>query len=58
MKIKFKELKSKYQLALNNGDKTFFVEDTELLVGFAKYLIEYLENQCVQEGQLIDLVKK
>lgn len=40
---KLKSLKSSYNTALKNGKDKFVFEGKELLVSYAKYLIEYLD---------------
>lgn len=41
------ELKKSYNNAINNSQEIFIFEDNELLVDYAKYLIEYLESVLV-----------
>lgn len=38
------ELKNRYNKAIKNGNDTFMFNNVEILVGYAKYLIEYLET--------------
>jgi hypothetical protein len=42
---KLKELKAEYKKAVDAGQETFMFEDSELLVSYAKYMIEYLNSQ-------------
>lgn len=44
-KAKLKRLKQAYQKAINNDQEIFLFDNNELLVGYSKYLIEYLESQ-------------
>jgi len=37
-------LKVEYKKCVERGDETFMFDDVELVVGYAKYLIEHLEN--------------
>lgn len=37
--------KSEYELAKKNGQEVFMHADREVLVSFAKYVIEYAESQ-------------
>jgi hypothetical protein len=41
----FKELKKKYLKAKKDKEETFIWKDREILVSFAKYLIEYIESE-------------
>ena len=40
-----KKLKRLYNKALKNNVETFFFQGKEILVGYAKYLIQYLEGR-------------
>lgn len=42
---KIKRLKRAYKLALGLGLEVFTFEDHEYDIGYAKYLLEYLEQQ-------------
>jgi hypothetical protein len=46
---KLKQLKIVYEKAIENKKETFIFEKNEYLVGYAKYLIEYLENQFLNK---------
>jgi hypothetical protein len=41
----YKRLKKAYEQALKENKKSFIFENTELLVDYAKYLLQYLENR-------------
>lgn len=41
----FKILKKKYNEAKEKNEKSFYFQDREILVSYASYLIEYLENE-------------
>ena len=40
-----KLFKQKYNLAIKNNKKSFFFEGNEVLVSYAKYVIEYVEDK-------------
>lgn len=40
-----KKLQSRFDLAIKNGEEIFIFEGKEMLTTFAKYLIEYLNEQ-------------
>jgi len=42
---KLKQLEVLYKAAVKAGKETFFFEDHVILVGYAKYLIEYLKGE-------------
>jgi len=42
---KYTKLRKAYKTALNDGKKSFVFEGHEVLVSYAKYLLEYLETQ-------------
>lgn len=44
-KEKFIDLKKEYKKAVDNEEPSFIFQDKELVTGYAKYLIEYLETQ-------------
>jgi len=44
-KEKLKMLKKDYQSAVDNNAESFVFDGHELLVSYAKYMIEYLEGQ-------------
>jgi len=44
MEITLKELKEKYEEAVQDKKNTFYLGDAVVLVDYAKYLIEYLES--------------
>ena len=44
-KPRMKQFKKEYKAAVKNGDKIFIFEGNEILVGYAKYLLEYLESR-------------
>lgn len=46
-KEKLKKLQKAYDKAVKKGDKIFIFEGTALLVNYAKYLLQYL-NQAVR----------
>lgn len=48
----FKELKEKYLIAKREMQDTFIWKDREVLVSFAKYLIEYLEGEFKKISEL------
>ena len=39
------DLKSIYQKAVEANEQTLWFKDNEILTAYAKYLIEYLENE-------------
>lgn len=43
-KAGFKKFKSNYDTAVAEEKETFFYRGTEVVTGYAKYLIEYIEN--------------
>lgn len=43
-KQKLAKLKSQYNKAIKDGKESFIFDSNELLVSYAKYLIEYLET--------------
>ena len=48
-----------YNLARKNGEDTFKIGDFEFVVGYAKYLIEYLDSLHVPDDTLLTkLIKK
>ncbi len=50
-KEEFKHLKLKYKDAVEKEKTNFMFKDNEILVSYAKYLIEYLESQFKKEPQ-------
>ena len=44
-KEKLSELKKQYNVAVQNNQEVFIFDGSELLVSYAKYLIQYLESQ-------------
>lgn len=48
---KLSKLKKQYKSAKDGGKDTFMFEGHELDVGYAKYLIEYLETQFGKGGR-------
>ncbi len=44
-KEKLSELRDQYNIAVQNNQETFFFDGSELLVSYAKYLIQHLELQ-------------
>ena len=58
MEIKFKELKKLYQDALDKDAQSFFVGDAEVLTRYAKYLIENLDNQGIDNNMVLELQEK
>ena len=42
---KYKKLHKAYRRAKNAGEDTFVFEGHEIVVGYAKYLLEYLETR-------------
>ena len=44
-KEKLSELKNQYNVAIENNLEVFIFDGSELLVSYAKYLIQYLETQ-------------
>ncbi len=44
-KEKLSELKKQYNVAIENNLEVFIFDGSELLVSYAKYLIQYLETQ-------------
>jgi hypothetical protein len=44
-KSSFKLLKEEYNKAVESKLNSFIFQDKEILTGYAKYLIEYLENE-------------
>ncbi len=53
--VKFKELKNAYKKAVEDNAKTFIIEGHELVVGYAKYLIEYCEMKGAKDHTNIEL---
>ena len=53
--VVFGDLKKLRDEAIKRGDKSFFVLDSELLVDYAKYLIEHLENMGAKDDDIIPL---
>jgi hypothetical protein len=43
-RAKFKRLKARYGLAVQDNEETFMFEGHELLKDYAKYLIQYLDT--------------
>jgi hypothetical protein len=41
----YKKLKKAYEQALKDNQNSFIFEDNELLVSYAKYLLQYLEDK-------------
>jgi TRAP-type C4-dicarboxylate transport system substrate-binding protein len=54
--MKFRELKKEYQKAVKENAQTFSIEGHLLVVGYAKYLIEYLTSKGVKDTTDISLV--
>lgn len=49
-RVKLKDLKDAYAGAIERGVHSFFIEDDkEVVVGYAKYLIEYLESMGAKD---------
>lgn len=44
MEDQLKSLKRKYNKAIKENKEIFIFQDKEVLVSYAKYLIEYLDN--------------
>jgi hypothetical protein len=44
-KDSFKTLKKEYNKAVESKLNSFIFQDKEIVTGYAKYLIEYLENE-------------
>lgn len=44
-KEKFIDLKKEYKKAVENNKESFIFQNKEIVTGYAKYLIEYLETQ-------------
>jgi len=44
-KARLKRLKTAYDLTIEKKQKSFIFEGRELLVSYAKYMIEYLEGR-------------
>lgn len=53
--VNFKKLKNAYKKAVEDGVKTFTIDGSELVVGYAKYLIEYCENKGANNNTNIEL---
>lgn len=53
--MKFRELKKEYEKAVKENLKTFSIEGHLLVVGYAKYLIEYLTSKGVKDSTDIAL---
>lgn len=53
---KFKELKKAYINATTEKKDIFEIDGHQFVVGYAKYLIEHLENQKVKDFQEINFV--
>jgi predicted Zn-ribbon and HTH transcriptional regulator len=49
----YEELKRNYLDAIKNNRDKFFIDGQPVLTKFAKYLLEYLENQRRATGQRI-----
>lgn len=55
--VTLKELKKAYAKAVSKKVHTFFIDGHELVVGYAKYMIEYLDGLSnVSDDTEIDLV--
>ncbi len=50
-KENFKRFKNEYRIAKANGDSVFTFENKEVVLDYAKYLIEYLETQLKNENK-------
>jgi len=46
----YKKLKKAYEQALKDNQNSFIFEDNELLVSYAKYLLQYLEDKLNVKG--------
>ena len=46
---KIKKLQKEYDKAVKKGDKIFVFEGTALLVNYAKYLLQHLDNEMLRE---------
>jgi hypothetical protein len=47
MNYSYNDLKKEYDKAVKNKQETFvFLGEYELLVDYAKYLLQYMETQC------------
>ena len=44
-KIKLQDFKKAYENALQSNKQSFFFEEKEFILDYAKYCIEYLENK-------------
>lgn len=53
--MKFKELKRAYNKAVKENQDVFDLNGHLLVVGYAKYLIEYLTNQGAKDDTEIEL---
>ena len=54
--MKLKELKKRYSKAVKEGVETFFADGKELVVGYAKYVIQYAESKGADDNTEITLV--
>jgi hypothetical protein len=57
MSILFSDLKESYANAVKKGVETFELDNSVYLTAYAKYLIQYLEMQKVNDRQVIELVQ-
>jgi hypothetical protein len=49
---KLQSLKTQYNKAIREGKSSFIWDGNELLTSYAKYLIEYLNNNLKQKSNL------
>lgn len=56
--VKLKELKKAYNKAVEGNLDSFYVDNKELVTGYAKYLIEYAEMKGASAETNLDLVSK
>jgi hypothetical protein len=57
MSIIFADLKEAYGNAVKKKEETFELDNSVYLTAYAKYLIQYLEMQKVNDRQVIELVQ-
>jgi len=55
--ITFADLKAAYKTATEKGMDTFILDGKSYATGYAKYLIQYLEQRKVHNRQVIELVQ-
>jgi hypothetical protein len=49
------DLKRRYEEAVVKDQKIIEIEEAKLDVGYAKYLIEWLDNSCAEKDAILEL---